>query len=381
MLAAEQLDSRTQGWKAFNPIGGVQIMATSVLEQYNIAQFIEWHDTGQLLLNPDFQRRSVWSPGAKASLVDTILRRLPIPKIYLRTKINLTTKKSFREVVDGQQRLRAIIEYAQDKFALSKRAGEFAGLKYSDLDSDQKQAFLSYPIAVDQLINATDSDVLEVFSRLNSYTVSLNAAEKRHGKYSGAFRWAVHNTSKAWGEQLWDAFGVVTKRQRLRMQDDALTAEMYSIMLKGIMDGGEANIDKVYKEFDKTFVDEDAVTERVNACIGFVVENLQDVLEGGMIAKGPHFLMLFAACAHGLHGLPPGAMLDRMPERDQGELSDADMVKGNLSFINDILDSDEPPSTFRNFWMASKSSTHRISSRKIRFPVYYQALLPEPLDK
>ena len=41
--------------------------------------------------------------------MDTIIRGKPIPKVIIRQKINVTTKKSIREVVDGQQRLRTII--------------------------------------------------------------------------------------------------------------------------------------------------------------------------------------------------------------------------------------------------------------------------------
>src|SRR6266511_5254120 len=153
--------------------------ATTILEQYRIADFLEWHERKQLLLNPYFQRRSVWTQTAKILLIDTILRRLPIPKVYMRTQIDPATKRVHREVVDGQQRLRAVIEFAQDTFALTSRSGEFTGYRYSTLGEELQQAFLSYPIAVDQLVNATDSDVLEIFSRLNSYTAVLVPAEKR----------------------------------------------------------------------------------------------------------------------------------------------------------------------------------------------------------
>ena len=112
----------------------------SILEQYRIADFLEWHREKKLKLNPDFQRGSVWTPAARTFLIDTILRGFPIPKIYLRTAVDTDTKQSYREVVDGQQRLRAIIDFANDKFALSKRAGEFSGLRYSTLESD-RQAF------------------------------------------------------------------------------------------------------------------------------------------------------------------------------------------------------------------------------------------------
>ena len=155
----------------------------SILEQFRISDFIEWRKQKQVDLNPNFQRGSVWSPAARTFLIDTILRQLPIPKVYLRTKINVTTKITVREVVDGQQRMRAILDFADDGFTLSKRAGEFVGLKYSTMSPEQQEIFLSYAIAVDQLVNASDTDVLEVFARLNSYTVTLNPPEKRHAKY------------------------------------------------------------------------------------------------------------------------------------------------------------------------------------------------------
>ena len=82
----------------------------SILEQYRISDFVEWHKEKRLNLNPDFQRGSVWSPGARTFLIDTILRQLPVPKVYLRTNIDVATKKTVREVVDGQQRMRAILD-------------------------------------------------------------------------------------------------------------------------------------------------------------------------------------------------------------------------------------------------------------------------------
>jgi len=175
----------------------------SLLEQYRISDFLDWHKEKRLELNPDFQRGSVWTPAARTFLIDTILRQLPIPKVYLRTKINVTTKKSIREVVDGQQRLRAILDFAEDKFALSKRASEFSGKKYSTLTEAEQEIFLSYPIAVDQLVNASTDDVLEVFARLNSYTVTLNGPEKRHAsivsrKYANKVERLCRGSSRRW---------------------------------------------------------------------------------------------------------------------------------------------------------------------------------------
>lgn len=202
----------------------------SILEQYRIADFIDWDKERRLKLDPEFQRGDVWSPAAKSFLIDTILRGLPIPKVYLRTSVDVTSKKSLREVVDGQQRLRAILDFADDKFILSKRATEFQGKKYSTLSEQYQTAFLDYAIAVDQLINAKTDDVLEIFARLNSYSVALNPPEKRHGKFQGDFKWAIRNASRAW-KDFWKDFAVLTTQERVRMLDDSLTAEMSGILL------------------------------------------------------------------------------------------------------------------------------------------------------
>src|ERR1700757_4110386 len=170
----------------------------SILEQYRVTQFVEWDKQKSLEINTDFQRGNVWKPAARTMLIDTILRQYPIPKVYLRTRIDVLTQKAVKEIVDGQQRIRAILDFAEDKFALTKRAQEFKGMHYSDLTDDQKATFLSYPIGLDQLVNAGDEEVLEVFARLNSYTVSLNGAEKRHAKFQGEFKFAIRDASKRW---------------------------------------------------------------------------------------------------------------------------------------------------------------------------------------
>ena len=56
-------------------------------------------------VRPDYQRGSVWSNPQKQLLIDSILRDLDVPKIYLREVVD---GKYEEEVVDGQQRLLAI---------------------------------------------------------------------------------------------------------------------------------------------------------------------------------------------------------------------------------------------------------------------------------
>lgn len=354
-------------------------MATSVLQQYTISDFLEWHKTKQLELNPSFQRRSVWTNEAKSYLMHSVLSQLPMPKIFIRSVIDVRTQRPYREVVDGQQRLRAIIEFASNELVLGSRAKEFKGYKYETLPDELKQQFLSYTIAVEQLINASDEDVLEIFARLNSYNVRLNDAELRHAEFQGDFKWAVHEAAKRW-KVLWDDLGLLTLQQRVRMQDDSLMAEMFGVVIRGVTDGGQANIRKLYVQLDKQFSDSDDAIRKVDDTVSFIVHNLRQAVDGP-VASGPHFLMLFAATAHALFGIPAGQMNSLMPQRDPSALSDITLAVENIRKLSSIIELDEPPEDreFLNFWRASSRTTQRIASRKIRFPLYYKALLPRRL--
>jgi hypothetical protein len=298
-----------------------------ILEQYRISDFISWNESKQLILSPAFQRGSVWKPAARIFLIDTILRGLPIPKIYMRTLIDRNRKTSIREVIDGQQRMRAILDFINDKITLSSRAGEFNGMKFSTLPDDMKDSFLAYPLAVDQLVNASDDEVLEVFARLNSYTVTLNNAEKRHAKFQGEFKWSVRNSSKKW-KSLWEDYKVLTTQQRVRMLDDSLMAEMYGVILDGVRDGGQPNIDKLYSKYEDAFPNEADVVDKIDNVLSYIVADFADDLKDTMLMSGPHFLMLFAAFAHALHGIDVDD-IQGLPDRNN-MLIDINECRNNL---------------------------------------------------
>jgi hypothetical protein len=346
-------------------------MQPSLLEQYRISDFLDWKREDRLILNPDFQRGSVWKPQAKTFLIDTILRRLPMPKIYLRTKIDVVTKRSVREVVDGQQRLRAILEFAEDGFKLSKRSEEFVGKKYSTLTEEEKETFLAYPIAVDQLINASNQDVLEVFARLNSYTVLLNGPEKRHAKYQTDFKWTVRGASQKW-RVVWEDYSIFSTQERVRMLDDSFTAELIGVLLDGVNDGGDAKIDALYNRYKHSF--NVSRIDDLDKVMQSLTTSFLPALAGTVLLQPPHLLMLFAALAAVTVGIPQGSLtIEEWSTPDP--LVDRDKALENLLTLAEVITSEsvpEPP--FDRFWQASRATTHRISSRRIRFPIFVKSL-------
>jgi len=138
--------------------------------------------------NPDFQRPAVWSKTQKQLLIDTILREYDIPKLYWR---KIATKPDRYDVVDGQQRLRAIWEFFDGGFSLPKDAEPIDGdavakLSYQQLPDELRMRFDVYALDVVVLEESDEDEVREMFLRLQNGT-SLKAQEKRNA-YPGQMR-------------------------------------------------------------------------------------------------------------------------------------------------------------------------------------------------
>nr|MDP2191028.1 DUF262 domain-containing protein [Rhodoferax sp.] len=131
--------------------------------------------------NPDFQRPAVWSTSQKQLLVDSILREYDVPKMYWR---KLSSKPDRYDVVDGQQRLRAIWSFVDGEFALPANAEPVDGFatadcKYVALSDDLRIRFDTYALDVVVLEDTDENEVREMFLRLQNGT-SLKAQEKRN---------------------------------------------------------------------------------------------------------------------------------------------------------------------------------------------------------
>jgi hypothetical protein len=105
-----------------------------------ISDVRDWSRANRLELQPDFQRNEVWSNAAQIALIDTILRNIPIPKIYIKSIIR--EEQTYRVVIDGQQRLTAILAFVENKLKLKSphiSFAEYNGMTFSELPEDIKK--------------------------------------------------------------------------------------------------------------------------------------------------------------------------------------------------------------------------------------------------
>lgn len=272
---------------------------------YSINDFLEWSNNNQLELSPRYQRKAVWSDAAKSYLIDTIIRGKPIPKIFIRQKINPKTKQSVREVVDGQQRLRTILSFIKDGFVISKKHNkEFGGLFFSQLDTiiDNTQTnFLNYEISVDLLVNMDDAEILDVFSRLNSYAVVLNEQEKINAKHFGAFK--VLSDSLAFKySNFWINNGIVSEQQILRMADITLVADILIAVTDEIKE--KKQISKYYDKYEDNFnFDVDLMKSRFDDVMSTISLLFPEYMKTSEFRRVHLFYSLFLSIYHMKYGI------------------------------------------------------------------------------
>jgi hypothetical protein len=198
---------------------------------------------------PDYQRPAVWSLSQKQLLVDSILRGYDIPKIYWRQTGKNPDKY---EVVDGQQRIRAIWEFHEGGYALPKNSDsidslEVRSLRYEDLPDDLRLRFDTYNINI-VIISETDEDeVREMFLRLQNGT-TLKAQERRNAM-PGNMRDFVKKLAE---HSFFENCGFTNARYTF----DQIAAQMTLIELAGEPTNVKnADLNKMYErevEFDST---------------------------------------------------------------------------------------------------------------------------------
>ncbi len=222
--------------------------------------FLELHARGQLDLDPPFQRRSVWSPAYRRYYVETVLRDLPSPSIYLQVE-QRPDLPTLYHVIDGKQRLESLLGFARDEFHLGQTMeGEgLASHYYSDLPNERKIHFSEYVLNVENISSASEAELIDAFDRLNRNVARLTPQELRHAKFDGRFATKMPELAD---RPFWSEIGVSTKARVRRMADVEFVSELYLLTMHGVQDGNDEVLDQAYADYDAEIPDEELHDER-----------------------------------------------------------------------------------------------------------------------
>jgi hypothetical protein len=139
-------------------------------------------DAGDIDLQPNFQRGEVWPRTKKQKLIDSVLRDWHVPPIHV---IEVAGSRK-QEVLDGQQRLVAIRDFASNQFPIDgsiepndPEISSLDGMYFRDLSEAWQRRFNQFTIRVFRVTDYKPSEPGELFFRLNQPT-SLTGAEQRN---------------------------------------------------------------------------------------------------------------------------------------------------------------------------------------------------------
>jgi len=333
-------------------------MRTFKPRAFAISDFYEWYQSKQLILNPKFQRRAVWSPQAKSNLINTIILGLPMPIFFIRSKVDPQTKRSVREVVDGQQRLRAMFDYIDNGFTIKRsQNSQYGGYFFSELPNEVKSEILNYEISVNVLVDMDDREVLDIFARLNSYGVKLNNQELINARYFGVYKQFIYELGYDYST-FWEVNGIFSTAQMLRMKEAEFVSELMAAIIGGIQDSKQA--EKYYSLYDESFEQAEEIRPRFQSVMDMIANIFNGNLLGSKFSLLPLLYSLFVVLYHMNYGIPSY-------ECQQIYISERHMskIRSALEEIEGLFSADILTSEQQEFITAcKKSTTHRINKQR-----------------
>ena len=160
-------------------------------------------------LDPEYQRHLKWSDAQKSKLIESLILNIPIPPVFL-----YEYSLSKTEVMDGIQRISAIIDFLLNKYNLKDLLflHELNGKRFSELDEDSQNSITRRHLSAIIILNESSNNPIKEkqikrlnFERLNTGGVLLTSQEVRHAIYPGRFLDVCIELSKYENfKKLWD---------------------------------------------------------------------------------------------------------------------------------------------------------------------------------
>lgn len=131
-----------------------------------LVDILSLHERDLLKLDPYWQRDAVWGAAKKPALIESLINEIPVPEITLWLRAD-----GVYVAVDGQQRIRAILEYMGGDYVAN---GDF----YNDLTREERDT-LDYTSVTVLLLGSDNSeaDVISYYKLRNSTSSSLTTGE------------------------------------------------------------------------------------------------------------------------------------------------------------------------------------------------------------
>ena len=315
-----------------------------------ISDVRDWADNERLELRPDFQRNEVWTQAAQIMLIDTILKGIPIPKIYI--KSIMKNEKTYRIVVDGQQRLTAILKFIRDELPLKKPyQGEYFNMKYSELPESVHDDFIRYKIDINEIFNPSDEEIRDLYSRVNKYTVQLNKQELRKADFPGNF---ISLAEKISENSFFESSKIFSVKQRRRMLDVEFIEELLTIILEGVQDKKDY-LDNVCEKYVVLDNKEDIERKFLEAIqdISIIFDSEVFPIQDTRFKQKSDFYSLFACVL-------------QLKEKGELQIEKLETVRSELRKMNEYIGPQSDEDEYREYATRCLSDANSLTNRNWR---------------
>ena len=196
---------------------------------------------------------------------------------------------------------------------------------------------------IDLFISATREEIIETFRRINSYTVPLNAEEKRHADYQGIMKWFIYELARKFSEKL-TVIGTLTEKNLSRMADFKFLSEIVLFLDRNeIVTTGPRLLDNLYSKYDNEFPNIQFVSDKIVDCMSLIFQ--WDWLAGLNVVK-PHILQMI--------------ILSIANNSGTRQFLTEDRIRENLSQLSEAIESDNHPHLTQFVSAASRTTNDRV---------------------
>jgi type I site-specific restriction-modification system R (restriction) subunit len=273
----------------------------------SIAWFQDQYKDARLALRPPFQRKPVWTDKQRSFLIESVLMDIPIPEVYVQVTQGDDGTERFG-VVDGQQRLRTILQFVGiereadregedvNQFKLEKLPDTslYKNKAFGDVAGDARKRFYQYEVCVRFLYTDNTREVEDVFKRLNKYTLPLKPQELRNATYHGAF---AKLSEQLADDEYWAVNRIVSPAAIRRMADIEMMSDLLIGLIHGPQGGSAKVIDEyyeLYEQYEDEIPEQNRLKRRFNAVLETIKRLFPD-LEGNRWGNRADFYSLFVA--------------------------------------------------------------------------------------
>lgn len=222
---------------------------------------------GKLLVNRKYQRKLVWTLDEKVKLIESVINEYPIPLILFAERAS-EYGHGIYEIMDGVQRLTSIFDFIENRISVqgkyfdvkqNARAKKYILDNYNNIkdEKDEKAVFLEeecarildYQLAVTIYPAMDESNMIDVFGRINSYGRQLSNQEKRQAGVINTFSNLVRRiANQIRGD------GILSNDMLKEGEDEEMIADILaSIILGTPFSKSKESLDELYNEDSKQY--------------------------------------------------------------------------------------------------------------------------------